>query len=299
MSKQWTIEEIDFLKKNYETMQTYEIANNLHRTKDAVKIKARKIGLKKPEKYYYNHDFFENIDTEEKAYWLGFIYADGYITQSKTNAELGIEIQKGDFKHLQKLNCCIDGNVEVTFRDRIEKRAGMNSNGVCSIRLYSKKVVNDLINNGVKFRKSDIIEFPNFSDKEIMKAFIRGFFDGDGCIMFDKRKKCLSANFTSASLSFIQDLRSWLYDELNVSSYISIEKPKKGIINSIKYCYRLYIKGMENSYIFCSAMYQDAKIYLDRKYELFFHIVNNYDIVKRIEKNNQTNRKKHLDCLSK
>ena len=78
--KQWTSEEIDFLKENYETTSKVDIANKLNRTPTAIKVKANKLGLKKPEKYYYNHDFFENINTEEKAYWLGFIYADGSIS---------------------------------------------------------------------------------------------------------------------------------------------------------------------------------------------------------------------------
>ena len=296
--KQWTSEEIDFLKENYETMSKVDIANKLNRTPTAIKVKANKLGLKKPEKYYYNHDFFENINTEEKAYWLGFIYADGYIWQTNRNSELGIELQKKDFEHLKKFNKCIEGNIEVNFRNR-QQKYGLNSEGNCSIRLYSRKIVNDLIQHGVKFNKSDCIEFPTLNNKELMMAFIRGFFDGDGCIMRNKSRKCLSANFTSASLDFIQDLRGWLYDEIGVSSYIIKEKPRMGVIQSKKDCYRLYINGMENSYIFCKTLYDNAKIYLDRKYNLFYEIINEYDIVKRIEFQYTTKRLKHADCLSK
>lgn len=279
-------------------MSKVDIANKLNRTPNAIKIKANKLGLRKPEKYYYNHDFFEDINTEEKAYWLGFIYADGYIWQTDRNSELGIELQKRDFIHLKKFNKCIKGNIEVNFRNR-QQQDGLNSEGTCSIRLYSRKVVNDLIQQGVKFNKSDCIGFPILNNKELMIAFIRGFFDGDGCIMRNKNRECLSANFTSASFNFIQDLRGWLYSEIGVSSYITTEKPRKGVIQSKKDCYRLYINGMENCYIFCKTLYDNAKIYLDRKYNLFYEIINEYDIVKRIECQYATKRLKHANCLSK
>lgn len=298
-NKKWTLEEIDFLRNNYGIMSPVDIAFKIGRTRNAIKVKANKLGLKRPDKYTYNHSFFENIDTEHKAYWLGFIYADGYIHKAYRNHELGIELKKSDYEHLKKFNKCIDGNVEVIFRKRNDIR-DIKTEGICSIRLYSKKIVDDLIAQGVQMNKSTIIQFPSFSNKELTVAFIRGFFDGDGCIMRNKNRKCLSANFASASLSFIQDLRGYLYNELGISSYIVKEKRRTdGVIKQKTDCYRLYINGMENSYIFCSILYQNATMYLDRKYNLFFEIVDEYKIIDRITKHHKTNRVKHADCLSK
>ena len=110
MSKQWNKEEIKFLKDNYKDMSYKEIAIKLNRTENAIKVKTNKLGLIKS-KYIYNKDYFKVIDSEEKAYWLGFIYADGYVCANDTGSELGIELQVGDIEHLKKFNIlCAPGS---------------------------------------------------------------------------------------------------------------------------------------------------------------------------------------------
>ena len=65
----------------------------------------------RPRLYTLNENFFETIDTEDKAYWLGFIYADGYITKSKTGQHnLGIKLSIKDLAHLQKFALDIKTN---------------------------------------------------------------------------------------------------------------------------------------------------------------------------------------------
>ena len=73
----WSDEDYLFLKKHYEELTYKEIGEKIGKTKSAVQNKMRILGLQKPDKYYYNKHFFDVIDTEEKAYWLGFFYADG------------------------------------------------------------------------------------------------------------------------------------------------------------------------------------------------------------------------------
>lgn len=295
-TQKWTNEELDFLRENYKTMSYKDIGNNLNRTCSAVQNKCKKMGLKKPDKYFYNHRFFQFIDTEEKAYWLGFIYADGWVRKTNAGAELGISLQSGDVKHLLKFNRSINGNISIVDRTRpfcIEGRTGVST---CStIRLYSTDMVNDLIRHGVVPNKSDKIQFPYLSSKFLMLAFIRGFFDGDGCIMEQTKRKAITCNFTTISKNFIEDLRKWLYENIGVSSYIVQEKRHN---DKNKTCYRLYIKGLENSYIFTSSIYDNANIYLNRKYNLYHKILKKYDIINRIQCHNNTNRVTHSDCLS-
>ena len=101
MSKQWTNDEINFLKDNYKTMTYKQLSQHLNRTKAAIDLKINRLELKK-EKYTYNHNYFENIDTKEKAYWLGFIYADGNV--NKAGSTLRINLQGKDHLHLAKFN---------------------------------------------------------------------------------------------------------------------------------------------------------------------------------------------------
>ena len=70
----WLDYEINFIKENYKTMTNQQMANYLDRSKTAVDLKINRLELKKS-KYTYNHSYFKNIDTEIKAYWLGFIFA--------------------------------------------------------------------------------------------------------------------------------------------------------------------------------------------------------------------------------
>lgn len=102
ISTKWSEEEIRFLKNNYKEMTYQELADKLHRTKSAVDLKINRLGLKKS-KYTYNSNYFNVIDTPEKAYWLGFIAADGCVSiNSKTNSgELTIKLQISDNDHLK------------------------------------------------------------------------------------------------------------------------------------------------------------------------------------------------------
>ena len=78
----WTELDYEFLRKNYLTMSNGEISEALGKTKSAIQNKLKVLGLKRPDKYTYQQNYFENIDSEHKAYWLGFFYADGYVNKT-------------------------------------------------------------------------------------------------------------------------------------------------------------------------------------------------------------------------
>lgn len=65
--------------------------------------------MDRTKRYVYNKYFFEVIDTEEKAYWLGFIYADGYHNEKYHSIK--ITLKTSDYEHLLKFNKAIDGNL--------------------------------------------------------------------------------------------------------------------------------------------------------------------------------------------
>ncbi len=96
-------------------------------------------------KYNLNHDYFESIDSEAKAYFLGFIFADGCVSLSDQNFLLRIEIHKDDVEVL-------DG-----FKKHIESTSPIKNNlkrNSINIRLYSKKLIKDLLRIGCVERKS-------------------------------------------------------------------------------------------------------------------------------------------------
>lgn len=197
-----------------------------------------------------NHTLFEVIDTSEKAYWLGFLYADGCIHSSKNIIELSLK--PGDVYHLIKFKKFIGANNKISI-----------SKNRCRYTFSSGKIKSDLIRHGCGPNKSLILEFPNqsiFQNNKIVD-FIRGYFDGDGCITYDKRKgniikPIVSIVGTISFLSGIQNFFGFNYKLYN----------KKGSSNKV---YSLTINGKNTQLFLNTIYYNDTKTYLDRKYKRF------------------------------
>lgn len=288
-SPAWTESEINWLKENFDKYTKSELAKKLKRTPNAVQVKANRLGLKRPDEYFYDINYFENIDTEDKAYWLGFIYADGYIYQTPRNCGLGIELAIKDIEHLKKFNKCISGNLPIATRWREPNNLIKTRRQVCSIRLYRKKIIEDLNRYGVLFNKTyKDLHLPNLS-KDLMPSFIRGFFDGDGSVFsrYNKSYKdsILNANFTNASLTLLQEIREYLYTH-HIYSYINEQTDKVGQTTPL---YQLVINGMENTIDFLELLYNDSNIYLERKYKYYCEKLIEYNLKDRI--NNSKNCK--------
>ncbi len=268
----WTTDEIDYVKENYSKVPRSEIAKYLNRTETSVKVKANKMGIKKYP-YICDYEYFKNIDTESKAYWLGFIYADGWVTvNSNTNSgHVGIQLQKNDVNHLKKLNKDINGNYPITFGEKpcIISSNPEKLNPYCRIRIYSIDMVNDLIDHGVNSNKSYNITFPDIQEN-LIRHFIRGFFDGDGCVRSRTRKlasgkikKYPACDITCHEKDFLQSIRSYIYSQ-GINSYIYPDGSS----------FRLYLSGLEDNITFLDYIYKDSIVYLDRKYKRYQEIKN-------------------------
>ena len=271
----WSQEELDFIKENYKHMSYKEMAKQLDRTKTAVDLKVNRLGLKKS-KYVYNEKFFENIDTEEKAYWLGFIYADGYVCAGKYNGsissyEVSIELSSVDKNHLIKFVNSINGNIGIT---EFTKYAGTPPayHNMCSVRIYSKKMFDDLNNIGVVQNKTFVIKFPMFLDENLKRHFIRGYFDGDGSVFENKQRKCVRCNFTTASKEFAEHITKCL-----------IANGMRCYITRYHTIYQCNISGMYNVGMFRNFLYKDSNIFLDRKFNKFVELYDKYNINNRLE----------------
>lgn len=271
----WSQDEINYLLSNYNNMSTKEIANNLGRTSTAINIKAKKLGLKKYE-YTCNYDFFEKIDTEQKAYWLGFISSDGWVSINNAGSGVvGIELKASDVEHLKRFNKDISGNYKI---DVFDKMCNLNGNNktfkMCRIRVYSKKMANDLINLGLSTNKTFKLSLPKIPD-ELMRHYIRGVFDGDGCVR--ERSKTLSSGYikkypicdiTSKCIDFLEEIRSYLYNTQEICSYIYLNEDNTG---------RLYIHKNQHAVDFLNYIYSNASVYLTRKYFIYQNILNHID----------------------
>ena len=105
-------EQNKYLQENYDKKSYKEIAEILGFTERQIRGRINNMGLSKTRKF--DKSYFDNIDSKEKAYWLGFIYADGYIVCNQHTAtyELGIEINSQDDYLLKRLAYNL-GNVNI------------------------------------------------------------------------------------------------------------------------------------------------------------------------------------------
>lgn len=121
----------------------------------------------------YNENYFEKIDTQEKAYFLGFIFADGCVISDpiRYRYKLTIKIHSKDKHILNSLISSIDGEMMVW----------ENKTKFSQVTLSGKKIVSDLIKLGATPNKTFDLQYP-IIDENLEKHFLRGYFDGDGCI---------------------------------------------------------------------------------------------------------------------
>ncbi len=139
-------------------------------------------------KYSCNEHYFDDIDCHNKAYWLGFIAADGYI--HKDNKRLTIELHVKDISLLEKFAKDIESNHPV--RKKIIKNHYNGNNTLkqdyyyhCIIQIWSPLMVQNIIKYDIHNNKSLSLDFPKNISNKYINSFLLGYFDGDGSCVVD------------------------------------------------------------------------------------------------------------------
>jgi len=205
-------------------------------------------------RYYVNHNYFDIIDTEEKAYWLGFLYADGYIRERKSGNSLEMKLSIKDKHHLERFRESIESNHKIVDGfNTVKYKGGVSSSHMSSLAIYSQQLVKSIKTQGFHSRKTFTIEQPKINDS-LMNHFVRGYFDGDGTFRFVE-KKHNTTGIACASESF----RGFLIEEL--------------LKNDIKVNYyggiSLLIQNKIDNNKFYNYIYNNATVYLERKKEIY------------------------------
>lgn len=221
-------------------------------------------------RYNCNFDFFKKW-TNEMAYVLGFLYADGNITDAVSSRTQYIHFNNGDKEILEKIKVVLSSDHPLYIHPakiNIHKNGIYKSKELFVLRIGSRKMFQDLIMRGLILRKSKIINFPHIPCKNLAN-FIRGYFDGDGCVYFKKVKgikkpiiiKKLSIIFTSGSYSFLEGLAKVLKTELGID-HDKIYNSKGAF--QLRYSIKDSIKIFKFMYKICPY-----KLYLERKFNIF------------------------------
>lgn len=220
-------------------------------------LKEYRINSKRKGRYTLNENYFDIIDTPNKAYWLGLIAADGCITESNYFA-----ISLVDKDILEKLK------QDLNFSGEVYKPKIKSGNTVYRINFSSKGICDGLRKNGIHENKSLTYDkLPNIRHG-LIRHFIRGYFDGDGCISesistsYYNDNKYEYENFMVniiATDTFCIQLKNEIYEEIGYE--VSICESKSDGMS--------YIKIFSNKALndFYWYLYCNTDLYLKRKHD--------------------------------
>ena len=215
-------------------------------------------------KYKYNENFFDVIDNEEKAYWLGFIYADGYITKRGNTFQLGISLSREDRNHLEKLIKSLNSNLII--HDYTQKTAYKPNTKYSRIIISNSHICEQLINKGCVRNKTNVLTFPSTDivPQNLINHFIRGYFDGDGCLTGSKHQK-RNVYVYQIKIVGTKEMLEGINNYLPINKKLYLRKRR----NNQKNNYTLEIGGKKQVELILDYLYNDATIYLDRKYKKY------------------------------
>lgn len=203
---------VQMIKKMYlRGMSAYQISKKTGWGRSAIYYHLKKMNITRSNKensrkYEVNHEYFSKIDTEEKAYWLGFIFADGYVTSSNGKK---IGVTSKDIDHLEKFKKDLGATYPVNI---YEAHTSYGDSVYGRLLISSEKLYNDLISLGCVEKKSKILQPPKVK-KELERHFLRGFYDGDGSI---KKHKSAKSGYV-LSLVSTKEMIDWTFDRIGGS----------------------------------------------------------------------------------
>ena len=246
------------------------IARQINRSEIFVKYNLKKngIAIRKTSDGLYRRstlttNYFDTVDTDEKAYWLGFLYADGYNMEQR--GEVKLCLGKLDIEHIKAFQLAINSNQE------IKEYAGNKRDNTCQITICNKHFSEKLAELGCFQAKSLCLKFPTLSQvpTQHISSFMLGYFDGDGCIY-----KSTNTEFSiTSSYDFCTSYQQVLMEKCNLNKTAFWAKKDGRALRehawAMRYSGRNSITRIYN-YLYSSS----TPCYLLRKWNKFKEIIN-------------------------
>lgn len=236
-----------------------EVSNDfgLSHTSVLYRLKKEGIDTKTRRKFSIDDNFFEEIDNQYKAYSAGFIFADGY--NNTDNGRISISIVAEDSDVLEKINSCC--NNENTIKEK-EINNGRNQ---VQTTLSSSQLSNDLENMGCIKNKSLSLTYPSkHIPYKLNKDFLRGYFDGDGSISFNRKANSYLFSLCGTK-EFLTEVQKILMGECDLRK---TKLTKRG-----ENTYTLNYGGYNQILRIKDFLYKDADIFMNRKFKKWKELV--------------------------
>lgn len=215
---------------------------------------------------------FDNIDAEEKAYWLGFLAADGWASEK----QLSLQLAEKDLSHLLKFKNFIGVDYKISkYETNLDGKIFIGYRYVVS----STNFVKSLEKHGIVPNKSLILSFANTINDNLIKHYIRGLIDGDGSFYIHNDR----LNFSLiSSLEVCKKVQQYLMSNCDVSKTKLEEKETE---NGDKYYYLKYCGSPQVCRI-AEYLYDGANVFLERKKELVYNFKLNHKFRQKTGVNN-------------
>jgi|SRR6185437_13259080 len=206
-------------------------------------------------KYALDHNYFENIDTRDKAYITGLLHADGFINLKSRQTRLKLT----DLDLVKEVSSKIFKDRKL-YLDSSSTKNGHKAN--LSLVITSQKIMNDCIKHGCVHQKTYNLEFPTTIPDELMCDYFRGFFDGDGCIYVNEGFSYRPGTMKIvATKKWVDKAKEFLHNK-GIKSTIYGDKRHDNRVSDIS------VITTDDLVRFYNYLYKDIEnqIYLKRKY---------------------------------
>ena len=252
--------DLDIIPKYNQGISLSKLAQEYNTTIQTLSKKLKERGIEiinRQNATKFNENVFDVIDSEEKAYWLGFIFADGYISSRDYSFELSLSVV--DTEHLIKFNKFMQHN-----KDNVKigtVKCGNKEFERCRWSIVNKHLWNILNNYGCTPKKSSTLLFPNidiFKNESLIIPFIRGYFDGDGCLTNTKEYPKVSFLGTE---QFLTKIKNYLFN-YSINSGKLVIDPREEFTRTLNI-------SRTDVFKFLHLIYDNSVIYLNRKYNKF------------------------------
>ena len=200
-------------------------------------------------KYSLDTKYFDNIDSEQKAYILGYILSDGHVSSST------LMLCCKDFDILEKISN------ELQYGGRIKTK----NNGLSELNITSKRITNKLKEYGYNNSKSyyiNINKILEFIPSELIRHFVRGMFDGDGSICTYKYSYIKNIQY-HLGYTGTKEVVDFIYKTFGLHTKIVVEG--KFTFTCVTSCKKDVIRILH-------YMYDNSHIYIDRKYRKYLEV---------------------------
>ena len=221
--------------------------------------------------YNHNEFYFHDIQAEHPAYWLGFMFADGYIINNEERYgqdQFGLSLALEDKEMINLFKQDLEATNPI---HEYERNTHTKGQPLCRIQLTSQQTVDDLIFYGCTKQKSRTLQPPKNLPEKVIHHFIRGFFDGDGSItkVKNERYKITDGYAYGINITTTYAMAEWLQYFFEMGSIVKDNR------RETTYYYSL--GGHRQVIKFYHILYDTATIYMPRKFLRFQELLNKYD----------------------